>query len=171
MTFRSICPQFSSKPLGHIRQNGGKHLSQRLPFPPTSLQVSKVVFNIFLGRWSNYLHKRDAIKEMQKKSLKKKFRIRPYSSPFHTGTSWATKPHVESEENFKKISRPHTVDWSQLNDLRNNSWPEYEIQSKENILPVELQYNERNFKEKKIKNKMRFKPVPPRLRWLDATSN
>lgn len=45
------------------------------------------------------------------------------------------------------------------------------MQSKENILPVELQYNERNFKEKKIKNKMRFKPVPPRLRWLDATSN
>ena len=105
------------------------------------------------------------------KKPEKKFRIRPYSSPFQTGTSWATKPHVESEENFKKISRPHTVDWSQLNDLRNNSWPEYEIQSKENILPVELQYNERNFKEKKIKNKMRFKPVPPRLRWLDATSN
>ena len=34
MTFRLICPQFPSKPLGHIRQNGGKHLSQRLPFPP-----------------------------------------------------------------------------------------------------------------------------------------
>ena len=171
MTFRLICPQFSSKPLGHIRHNGGKHLSQRLPFPPTSLQVSKVVFNIFLGRWSNYLHKRDAIKEMQKKSLKKKIQNPTVFEPIPDRYQLSYKATCWEWGKFKKNSRPHTVDWSQLNDLRNNSWPEYEIQSKENILPVELQYNERNFKEKKIKNKMRFKPVPPRLRWLDATSN